>query len=146
MQLCAVYLRNKSPPHALGNKILYEMQYGHIPSVRHLMVFGSTFYVIITNTIITKNMKSHQEQEQTYWMWKPKVLVHNINSSIGLSKVDSNAIHESMHMHMQLAGIFIYLTTVRPNLSCGISYISQFIIAPKVENLAASKRVHQYVK
>jgi transposase InsO family protein len=40
--LCAVYVKNKCPYHAIKNKTPYEMWYGHIPSVRHLRVFGST--------------------------------------------------------------------------------------------------------
>jgi hypothetical protein len=46
--LCAVDVKNKSPSHALGNKTPYEMCYGLIPSVRHLRVFGSTCYALIT--------------------------------------------------------------------------------------------------
>jgi hypothetical protein len=45
--LCAIYVRNRSPSHALGNKTTYEMWYGCIPSVRHLKVFGSTYYALI---------------------------------------------------------------------------------------------------
>jgi hypothetical protein len=47
--LCVVYVRNKSPFHALGNNTLYEMWYGCIPSSRHLRVFGSICYVLIPN-------------------------------------------------------------------------------------------------
>jgi hypothetical protein len=45
--LCVVFVKNKSPSHALGNKTPYEMWYGHIPLVSHLMVFGSTYYALI---------------------------------------------------------------------------------------------------
>jgi hypothetical protein len=45
--LCAVYVKNMCPSHALKNKTPYEMWYGHIPSVRHLRVFGSTCYALI---------------------------------------------------------------------------------------------------
>jgi transposase InsO family protein len=45
--LCVVYVKNKCPSHAIKNKIPYEMWYGHIPSVRHLKVFGSTCYASI---------------------------------------------------------------------------------------------------
>jgi hypothetical protein len=45
--LCVLYMRNMSPPHALGNKIPYEIWNGRIPSVRQLKVFGSTCYVLI---------------------------------------------------------------------------------------------------
>ena len=45
--LCIVYLRNRSPSHALRNKNPYEMWYEHIPSERHLKVFGSTCYSLI---------------------------------------------------------------------------------------------------
>jgi hypothetical protein len=42
-----VFLRNKSPSHALGNKTPYKMWYDRIPSVRHLKVFGFTYYALI---------------------------------------------------------------------------------------------------
>ena len=45
--LCEVYLINRSPTHALNNKTPYEMWHGHIPSVKHLKVFGSTYYSLI---------------------------------------------------------------------------------------------------
>jgi hypothetical protein len=45
--LCEVYLRNKSPSHALGKKTPYEMWYDRIPSIRHLRVFGFACYVLI---------------------------------------------------------------------------------------------------
>jgi hypothetical protein len=45
--LCAVYVKNMCPSHALKNKTPYEMWYGHIPLVRHLRVFGSTCYALI---------------------------------------------------------------------------------------------------
>jgi hypothetical protein len=45
--LCVVYVKNKCPSHALQKKTHYEMWYEHISSVRHLMVFGSTCYVLI---------------------------------------------------------------------------------------------------
>jgi hypothetical protein len=53
--LCAVYVKKMCPSHALENKILYEMWYGHIPSVRHLKVFGSTCYALIPKEQRTKN-------------------------------------------------------------------------------------------
>lgn len=45
--LCVGYIKNKCPSHAIKNNIPYEMWYGHIPSVRHLKVFGSTYYALI---------------------------------------------------------------------------------------------------
>ena len=45
--LCVVYLRNRSPTHAINGKTPYEMRHGHIPSVKHLRVFGSTCYALI---------------------------------------------------------------------------------------------------
>jgi len=45
--LHAVYLINKRPSHALGNKTPYEMWHGHIPSMRHFKVFGPTSYALI---------------------------------------------------------------------------------------------------
>jgi hypothetical protein len=45
--LCEIYVKNMCPSHALNNKILYEIWYGHIPSLRHFRVFGSTCYALI---------------------------------------------------------------------------------------------------
>jgi hypothetical protein len=45
--LCAAYVKNRCPSHALEKKTPYEMWYGHIPLVRHLRVFGSTCYALI---------------------------------------------------------------------------------------------------
>jgi hypothetical protein len=45
--LCAVYVKNKSPSHALGDKTPYEMWYGCIFFMRHLRVFGFTYYALI---------------------------------------------------------------------------------------------------
>jgi len=46
--LCVVSMINKVMYHALGNKTPYEILYGHIPSVRHLIFFGSTCYALIS--------------------------------------------------------------------------------------------------
>ena len=43
----ALYLRNISHTHVLNNKAPYEMWHGHIPSAKHLRVFGSTCYDLI---------------------------------------------------------------------------------------------------
>lgn len=45
--VCAVYLKNRNPSHALGNKTPYEMRYGCIPSMRHIRIFGSACYALI---------------------------------------------------------------------------------------------------
>jgi hypothetical protein len=52
--LCAIYVKNKCPSHALKNKTPCEMWYGHIFSVRHLRVFGSTYYALIPKKKIRK--------------------------------------------------------------------------------------------
>jgi hypothetical protein len=41
------YVKNKSPSHRLGNKTPYEMWYCRITSLRHLKVFGSTYYDLV---------------------------------------------------------------------------------------------------
>ena len=53
--LCAVYLRNRSPTHALEKNTLHEMWYGLIYSMRHLMAFGSTYYDLIPKEKIDKH-------------------------------------------------------------------------------------------
>jgi hypothetical protein len=59
--LCAVYVKNKCPSHALKNNTPYEMWYGHIPLVRNIRVFGSTYYALIPKekriNIYTRNQK-----------------------------------------------------------------------------------------
>ena len=45
--VCATYLRNRSSSHALEDKTPHEMWLCHLPSVRHLKVFGSTCYALI---------------------------------------------------------------------------------------------------
>src|SRR5271168_1609904 len=45
--LCAAYIKNRCPSNAIRNKTPYELWYGHVPSVKHLRVFGSTCYVLI---------------------------------------------------------------------------------------------------
>jgi hypothetical protein len=45
--LCAVYVKKIYTFHALKNKTPYEIWYGHIPSMRHIRVFGSTCYALI---------------------------------------------------------------------------------------------------
>jgi len=45
--LCDVYVKNRCPSNAIRNKTPYEIWYGHIPLVKHLKVFGSTFYALI---------------------------------------------------------------------------------------------------
>jgi hypothetical protein len=42
-----VYVKNRCSSHSIRNKTPYEMWDGHIPSVRHLKVFGSTCYALI---------------------------------------------------------------------------------------------------
>ena len=45
--LCVVYIKNRDSSNAIRNKTPYEMWYGHIPSVKHPNVFGSTCYALI---------------------------------------------------------------------------------------------------
>lgn len=45
--LCAAYIKNRCPSNAIRNKTPYEMWYGHVPSVKHFRVFGSTYYALI---------------------------------------------------------------------------------------------------
>eukprot|EP00253_Pinus_taeda_P008515 PITA_08515 len=45
--LCAAYIKNRCPSNAIRNKTPYEMLDGHVPSVKHLRVFGSTYYALI---------------------------------------------------------------------------------------------------
>eukprot|EP00253_Pinus_taeda_P016152 PITA_16152 len=45
--LCAANIKIRCPSNAIRNKTPYEMWYGHVPSVKHLRVFGSTYYALI---------------------------------------------------------------------------------------------------
>ena len=59
--LCVVYLRNMSPTHALNNNIPYEIWNGHVPWVKHLKIFGTTYYALILkghgNKLVARNQK-----------------------------------------------------------------------------------------
>ena len=52
--LCVVYIKNMCLYNAIRNKTPYEMWHGHIPSVKHLRVFGSTCYALIPKEQINK--------------------------------------------------------------------------------------------
>ena len=45
--LCFVYIKNRSPSYSIRNKTPYEMWHGHISSVKHSRVIGSTCYALI---------------------------------------------------------------------------------------------------
>eukprot|EP00253_Pinus_taeda_P021352 PITA_21352 len=45
--LCATYIKNRCPSSAIRNNTPYESWYGHVPSVKHLRIFGSTCYALI---------------------------------------------------------------------------------------------------
>jgi len=45
--LCVAYIKNRCPSNAIRNKTPYELWYGHVPSVKHLRIFGSTCYALI---------------------------------------------------------------------------------------------------
>ena len=45
--VCVAYLRNVIPSHTLEDKTPHEMWFGHLPSVRHLKMFGSIFYALM---------------------------------------------------------------------------------------------------
>ena len=45
--LCVVYIKNRSPSTALQNKTPYEIWHGHLLSIKHFRVFGSTCYALI---------------------------------------------------------------------------------------------------
>ena len=45
--VCGTYLINIIPSHAVEVKTPHEMWFGHLPSVMHLRVFGSTCFALI---------------------------------------------------------------------------------------------------
>eukprot|EP00253_Pinus_taeda_P029619 PITA_29619 len=60
--LCAAYIKNRCPSNAIRNKTPYELWYGHVPSVKHLRVFGSTYYALILKVHRNKlGARSHFE-------------------------------------------------------------------------------------
>lgn len=60
------------------------------------------------------------------------------------AKIDSKVVNALVYR--QIIGSLIYLTTTSANLSYSLSFISRFMIAPKVEHLIAMKRVLRHVK
>jgi len=58
--LCVVYVKNRYPYNSIRNTIPYEMWYEHIPLVKHLNVFGSTYYALISKEQTSKlDARSH---------------------------------------------------------------------------------------
>ena len=56
-----IYIKNTCPSNAIRNKTPYEMWYGHIPLVKHLRVFGSTYYALIQKVHRNKHgARSHK--------------------------------------------------------------------------------------
>jgi hypothetical protein len=51
--MCKLCEKNVSS-HPLEKKTPYEMWYGHVPSVNHIRVFGSTYYALIPKEKISK--------------------------------------------------------------------------------------------
>ena len=45
--LCATYIKKRCPSNAIRNNTPYEIWCGHVPSVKHLRVFGSSCYDLI---------------------------------------------------------------------------------------------------
>ena len=45
--VCAAYLRNIIPSHAIEDKTPHELWFGHLPYLRNLKVFSSTCYALI---------------------------------------------------------------------------------------------------
>lgn len=52
--LCAIYINNRSPSAALHNKTPYEVWHGHLPTVKHFKVFGSTCYALVPTQLRNK--------------------------------------------------------------------------------------------
>ena len=42
-----IYIKNMIPSIALQNKTPYKMWHGHLPTVKHFIIFGSTCYALI---------------------------------------------------------------------------------------------------
>ena len=45
--ICGAYLIKRSPSHAIEDKTPHELWFGHLPSVRNLSIFASTYYALI---------------------------------------------------------------------------------------------------
>ena len=61
-----------------------------------------------------------------------------------LAKFNSPPVDDTTYR--QLVGSLIYLSTTRPDISFAVSYISCFMIAPKVDHWMTAKCVLCYVK
>ena len=60
------------------------------------------------------------------------------------AKSDSPPVDDTTYK--QLVGSLIYLSATKPDISFTVSFISHFMIAPKVDHWMAAKRVLRYVK
>jgi hypothetical protein len=81
-------VRNKSPSHALEKKTPCDMWFGHIPSMRHLRVFGSICYTLIPKE--QRNKLGARSRKCIFWGYsnttKAYHLYDKINKKFILSK------------------------------------------------------------
>ena len=139
--MCAIYMKNKRPSHALGNQTPYEMLYGHIPSVKHLTVFGSTFYYLIPkeqrNNLGIRRRKciflGYSDTTKAYCLYG------EVNKKLILSRdlifLEMNK-NDNFKSQFDCLGKFTHVKTFHefdnkiPHLEGGIPILDQYLEAP----------------
>jgi len=67
------------------------------------------------------------------------------NSSVKLNETDGDLLPDSTN-YRRLIGKLLYLTHTRPDISCVVQQISQFMTAPRTSHLNAAFRILRYLK
>jgi hypothetical protein len=138
--LCADYVKNMCPFHALENNIPYKMWYGHIPSLRHLRVFGSTCYALIPkeqrNKIDERSRKCIFYSNTT----KENHLYDEVNKKFTLSRdvifLESSKNDKTINMHLDQLDKFTHVNTYHefddeiPHIEGGIPILDKYLEYP----------------
>jgi hypothetical protein len=80
-----------------------------------------------------------------YGMMGCKPILIPLEQNVKLS-ADEGDLVEDTTMHRRIVGSLIYMTIIRPNLSCAIGVVSQFMQTPQKPHLDVVKHVLRYIK
>lgn len=140
--LWEICLKNMSPSPSPRNKIPYGMQYGCIPLVRHLKVFGSTYYALIRKKKRNKlGARSHKGNSLGYsnttkaYQHYDQINKKSIHSrDVGF--IESTEIDNTSDEHFDHLDIFSHVNTYHdfvdeiPHLEVGILILDQCLESP----------------
>ena len=128
---------NRSPSNALDNKTPHEMWFGHLPSVKHLRFFGSTYYALIPkeqrNKLGARRKKciflGYKENSKAYRLYDEVNKKFVISRDVIFLETNKNA--KSIERQLNHLDKFSHIKTYYefdneiPNLEGGISILDQ---------------------